>query len=82
MLKKIAWFVVLAPSSSDQITLLNTTAADKKLAELPLYKDLLSSFLTKEVCNTPSKYGVATGPPLRSPVCVLLRSLVTVVMAQ
>ena len=49
VLKKIAWFVVLAPSSSDQITLLNTTATDKKLAELPLYKDLLSSFLTKEV---------------------------------
>ena len=56
VLKKIAWFVVLAPSSSDQITLLNTTAADKKLAELPLYKDLLSSFLTKEVCHTPSQY--------------------------
>lgn len=51
VLKKIAWFVVLAPSSSDQITLLNLTVADKKLAELPLYKDLLTSFLTKEVCR-------------------------------
>ena len=49
ILKKIAWFVVLAPASSDQITLLNNTAADRKLSELPLYKDLLSSFLTKEV---------------------------------
>lgn len=49
--------MVLAPSSSDQITLLNTTAADKKLAELPLYKDLLSSFLTKEVCYAPVQYG-------------------------
>lgn len=49
VLKKISWFVVLAPSCSDQITLLNTTAADKRLAELPLYKDLLGSFLTKEV---------------------------------
>ena len=49
VLKKIAWFVVLAPTSPDQITLLNGTAADRKLTELPLYKELLSNFLTKEV---------------------------------
>ena len=49
VLKKIAWFVVLAPAGPDQITLLNGTAADRKLAELPLYKELLSNFLTKEV---------------------------------
>jgi len=49
VLKKIAWFVVLAPAGPDQITLLNGTAADRKLAALPLYKELLSNFLTKEV---------------------------------
>ena len=49
VLKKIAWFVVLAPAGPDQVTLLNSTAADRKLAELPLYKELLSNFLTKEV---------------------------------
>ncbi|KAK9823540.1 hypothetical protein WJX72_003562 [[Myrmecia] bisecta] len=49
VLKKIVWFVVLASTSSDQITLLTNTAADKKLGELPLYKDLLTTFITKEV---------------------------------
>jgi hypothetical protein len=41
--------VVLAPASSDQVTLLNLTAADKKLAELPEYKALLQNFITQEV---------------------------------
>lgn len=49
ILKKICWYVVLAPSSSDQITLLNLTANDKRLDQLPAYKDLLSAFTTKEV---------------------------------
>lgn len=71
VLKKIAWFVVLAPSSSDQITLLNTTAADKKLTELPLYKDLLSSFLTKEV-------GERAGGGGAPPVCRELRTLILI----
>ena len=42
-------FVVLSPASSDQVTLLNLTAADKKLEELPVYKDLLQLFITQEV---------------------------------
>ena len=50
VLKKICWYVVLAPADSDQVTLLNTTAADKKLVELPEYKDLLQTFIVKEVC--------------------------------
>ncbi len=49
VLQKICWFVVLTPASSDQITLLQTTAADKKLQELPEYKELLQTFITKEV---------------------------------
>jgi hypothetical protein len=49
VLKRICWYVVLAPASSDQVTLLATTAADKKLLELPAYKELLQTFITKEV---------------------------------
>ncbi|EIE19531.1 putative 26S proteasome regulatory subunit [Coccomyxa subellipsoidea C-169] len=49
VLKRICWYVILAPASSDQVTLLATTAADKKLVELPAYKELLQSFITKEV---------------------------------
>lgn len=87
VLKLICWYAVLAPSGSEQITLLNTTAQvsavckaaqasllpacssccwyvwrhgclltaptsaqqDKRLEELPLYDDLLQSFITKEV---------------------------------
>lgn len=49
VLKKICWYVVLASADSDQVTLLNTTAADKKLVELPEYKDLLQTFIVKEV---------------------------------
>ncbi len=48
VLKRICWYVILAPASSDQVTLLATTAADKKLVELPAYKELLQSFITKE----------------------------------
>ena len=40
---------MLSPASSDQVTLLNLTAADKKLDELPVYKDLLQLFITQEV---------------------------------
>ena len=42
-------YVVLAKADSDQITLLNLTAADKKLAELSNYKSLLQNFITQEV---------------------------------
>ena len=55
VLKRICWYVVLASTSSEQITLLETTAADKRLEELPLYKELLQTFTTKEVsllCRT------------------------------
>ena len=63
VLEKISWFVALAPSCSDQITLLNTTAADKRLVELPMYRDLLSSFLTKEVCSSGTAPSQIMGPP-------------------
>lgn len=44
---------MLAPASSDQVTLLNLTAADKKLGELPEYKALLQNFITQEVSSLP-----------------------------
>lgn len=56
MLKRICWLIVLSPSystaegsSSDRQTLLAATQADKKLAELPLYKALLTTFATSEI---------------------------------
>eukprot|EP00891_Asterochloris_glomerata_P006770 jgi/Astpho2/6770/e_gw1.00103.16.1_t len=49
VLQKICWYVVLAAASSDQVTLLQMTAADKKLDQLPAYKELLQTFITKEV---------------------------------
>ncbi|KAK9797011.1 hypothetical protein WJX73_004598 [Symbiochloris irregularis] len=49
VLRKICWYSVLAAASSDQATLLNTTAADKLLDDLPAYKELCKSFITQEV---------------------------------
>jgi 26S proteasome regulatory subunit N5 len=48
-LKKAAWYAVLAPKDSHQRTLLETTAADRRLDSLPLYKDMLNKFCSKEV---------------------------------
>jgi 26S proteasome regulatory subunit N5 len=49
VLKKAAWYAVLAPQDSHQASLLAATAADSRLADLPLYKDLLAKFAGKEV---------------------------------
>ena len=37
-----------------QVTLLESTAADKKLVELPQYKELLTTFTKQEVQSFPS----------------------------
>lgn len=42
-------YVALAPRDSDQLTLLATTQADRKLDELPPYQQLLKKFSQKEV---------------------------------
>lgn len=42
-------YVVLAPKGVEQATLLATTAADKKLGDLPAYQALLKKFTGKEV---------------------------------
>lgn len=51
VLKKICWYAVLAPkysteegSSSDVTTLITTTAAYKQMGDLPLHKQLLTTF--------------------------------------
>lgn len=49
VLKKICWFSVLALASSDQVTLLNTTAADRLLEDIPVYRELCKLFITQEV---------------------------------
>mmetsp|Transcript_35851 Transcript_35851/g.101471 ORF Transcript_35851/g.101471 Transcript_35851/m.101471 type:complete len:489 (-) Transcript_35851:103-1569(-) len=49
VLKNIIWTVVLAPHGTEQVTLLHNTAADKKLEDMPQYKELLDTFVTKEV---------------------------------
>ena len=48
-LRKAAWYAVLAPKDSHQATLVSTTAADRRLDDLPVYKDLLTKFSGKEV---------------------------------
>ncbi len=53
VLKAACWYAVLAPSGSEQATLLNLTAQDRRLDDLPLHKELLTSFLTKEVPPAP-----------------------------
>ncbi|WIA10564.1 hypothetical protein OEZ85_010751 [Tetradesmus obliquus] len=56
VLKKICWYAVLAPkystdegSSSDVTTLITTTAGYKQMGDLPLHKQLLSTFTNPEI---------------------------------
>lgn len=56
ILQKICWYAALSPtyntaegSSSDVATLVSTTLADKKLSELPLYRQLLTTFTNTEI---------------------------------
>jgi hypothetical protein len=56
ILKKVCWYAILAPSystaegsSSDVLTLVKTTMADKKLGDLPLLKQLLTTFTNPEI---------------------------------
>uniref|UniRef100_A0A061QT58 26S proteasome regulatory subunit N5 n=1 Tax=Tetraselmis sp. GSL018 TaxID=582737 RepID=A0A061QT58_9CHLO len=49
VLKSIVWYVVLASHGTEQVTLLNNTMGEKKLEDLPAYKKLLTTFVTKEV---------------------------------
>jgi 26S proteasome regulatory subunit N5 len=53
-LKLLCLYTVLSPFSSDQSDIINRTFGLKNLGELPLYKQLLKQFLTKELMNWPS----------------------------
>lgn len=48
-LKHAAWYSVLAPKNSDQITLLDATRQDPRMDSLPLYKSLLDHFSKDEI---------------------------------
>ena len=53
-LKKICWYIVLAPHSVEQQTLLHTIAGEKRLAELVQYHSLIKQFTTMEVWAPPT----------------------------
>lgn len=48
-LKHAAWYSVLAPRDSDQITLLDATRQDSRMDSLPLYKSLLDQFSKDDI---------------------------------
>ena len=62
VLEKVCWYAVLAPSGTEQVTLLNTTAGEKRLEELPHHRALLQSFLTKEARRAADKAPLGPGP--------------------
>jgi len=47
-------YVVLSPYNNEQYDLANRLLLDKKIEQLPLYKTLLKSFLTKEIMRWPA----------------------------
>nr|POF06152.1 26s proteasome non-atpase regulatory subunit 12 like a [Quercus suber] len=49
VLRKICWFLVLAPHDPMQSSLLNSTLDDKNLSELPNFRLLLKQLVTMEV---------------------------------
>eukprot|EP00475_Leptophrys_vorax_P023550 TRINITY_DN3220_c4_g1_i1.p1 TRINITY_DN3220_c4_g1~~TRINITY_DN3220_c4_g1_i1.p1 ORF type:complete len:495 (+),score=101.28 TRINITY_DN3220_c4_g1_i1:110-1594(+) len=53
VLKRICWYLVLAPHGSMQSSLLHSTFADAHLTDLPKFKALLKLFITMEVVAWP-----------------------------
>eukprot|EP00252_Welwitschia_mirabilis_P017915 TRINITY_DN3994_c0_g1_i1.p1 TRINITY_DN3994_c0_g1~~TRINITY_DN3994_c0_g1_i1.p1 ORF type:complete len:476 (-),score=111.90 TRINITY_DN3994_c0_g1_i1:148-1575(-) len=49
ILRKICWYLVLSPHDPMQSSLLNSTLEDKKLTEIPKFRNLLKLFITMEV---------------------------------
>ncbi|KAK1317449.1 hypothetical protein QJS10_CPA05g01951 [Acorus calamus] len=49
VLRKICWYLVLAPHDSMQSSLLNSTLEDKNLSEIPKFRLLLKQLVTMEV---------------------------------
>mmetsp|Transcript_23505 Transcript_23505/g.51377 ORF Transcript_23505/g.51377 Transcript_23505/m.51377 type:complete len:487 (-) Transcript_23505:546-2006(-) len=52
-LKKICWYIVLAPHGVEQQTLLHGVAGEKRLSELVQYHSLIKQFTTMEVIRWP-----------------------------
>ncbi|GJP36110.1 hypothetical protein CLOM_g20635 [Closterium sp. NIES-68] len=53
VLKRICWYLVLAPHGSMQSSLLHSTFADSHLLDLPKFRALLKLFVTMEVVGWP-----------------------------
>ncbi|GKB11648.1 26S proteasome non-ATPase regulatory subunit 12 homolog A, partial [Tanacetum coccineum] len=49
VLRKICWYLVLAPHDPMQSSLLNSTLSDKNLSEIPHFRSLLKQVITMEV---------------------------------
>lgn len=49
VLRKICWYLVLAPHDPMQSSLLNSTLEDKNLSEIPHFRSLLQQLVTMEV---------------------------------
>ncbi|GKU95167.1 hypothetical protein SLEP1_g8563 [Rubroshorea leprosula] len=49
VLRKICWYLVLAPHDPMQSSLLNSTLEDKNLSEIPNFRSLLKQLVTMEV---------------------------------
>ncbi|PWA76666.1 hypothetical protein CTI12_AA231320 [Artemisia annua] len=49
VLRKICWYLVLAPHDPMQSSLLNSTLSDKNLSEIPQFRSLLKQVMTMEV---------------------------------
>ncbi|GJV77551.1 26S proteasome non-ATPase regulatory subunit 12 homolog A-like protein [Tanacetum coccineum] len=49
VLRKICWYLVLAPHDPMQSSLLNSTLGDKNLSEIPHFRSLLKQVITMEV---------------------------------
>ncbi|KAG0492779.1 hypothetical protein HPP92_006177 [Vanilla planifolia] len=58
VLRKICWYLVLAPHDSMQSSLLSATLEDKNLSEIPLFRLLLKQLITMEVIQWTSLWNM------------------------
>ncbi|MBA0710175.1 hypothetical protein Golax_025167, partial [Gossypium laxum] len=58
VLRKICWYLILAPHDPMQSSLLNSTLEDKNLSEIPKFKLLLKQLVTMEVIQWTSLWNL------------------------
>ncbi|KAK8660272.1 hypothetical protein V6N13_051203 [Hibiscus sabdariffa] len=58
VLRKICWYLILAPHDPMQSSLLNSTLEDKHLSEIPKFKFLLKQLVTMEVIQWTSLWNL------------------------